>query len=170
MSGTAAAIEGQPPGVRARVSDLVRVAELDGRLLGMISTLILIEIGFGIYTGGEMLSPVNLLTFATQAVEIAIIATGMVLVIVSRNIDLSVGSVLAVCAMTYAVLMHEVFPSTIGVNAPYGWLLALAIGIGIGCVLGAVQGFLIAYVKIPSFVVTLGGLLAFRGLVFDISG
>lgn len=171
MSGTAvAAPERQNPGVRARLGDLVRVAELDGRLLGMILTLILIEVGFGIYTGGQILSPVNLLTFATQAVEIAIIATGMVLVIVSRNIDLSVGSVLAVCAMTYAVLMHEIYPTTIGVDTPYGWLLALAIGIGIGCVLGAIQGFLIAYVNIPSFVVTLGGLLAFRGLVFDISG
>jgi D-xylose transport system permease protein len=171
MSGTAVAATEQPaPKLRARLGDLVRVAELDGRLLGMILTLVLIEIGFGIYTGGQILSPVNLLTFATQAVEIAIVATGMVLVIVSRNIDLSVGSVIAVCAMTYAVLMHEIYPTTIGVDTPYGWLLALAIGIGIGCALGAIQGFLIAYIKIPSFVVTLGGLLAFRGLVFDISG
>src|SRR5258708_29676913 len=126
MSGTAAATEGQNPGVRARVSDLVAVARLDGRVLGLISTLILIEIGFGIYTGGEILSPVNLLTFATQAVEIAIIATAMVLVIVSRNIDLSVGSVLAVCAMTYAVLTHEVFPSPIADTAPARWLPRLA--------------------------------------------
>jgi D-xylose transport system permease protein len=72
--------------------------------------------------------------------------------------------------MTYAVLMHEVFPTTIGVDTPYGWLIALGAGLLIGIVLGALQGFLIAYVNIPSFVVTLGGLLAFRGLVFDISG
>jgi D-xylose transport system permease protein len=156
--------------LRVRITDMLRVAELDGRLLGMIVTLIAIEIGFGLYTGGQILSPVNLLTFATQAVQIAIIASGMVLVIVSRNIDLSVGSVLAVCAMTYAVLMHEVYPTTIGVDTPYGWILALAIGIGLGVVMGGIQGFLIAYVSIPSFVVTLGGLLAFRGLVFDISG
>jgi len=150
--------------------ELVRVTELDGRLLAMIVTLIAIELGFGIWTGGQILEPVNLLTFATQAVQIAIIATGMVLVIVSRNIDLSVGSVLAVIAMTYAVLMHEVFPHTIGVNTWYGWLLALAVGLALGIGMGALQGFLIAYGKIPSFVVTLGGLLAFRGLVFDISG
>jgi D-xylose transport system permease protein len=157
-------------GARARLMELIRVTELDGRLLGMIVTLIGIELGFGIVTGGQILEPVNLLTFATQAVQIAIIATGMVLVIVSRNIDLSVGSVIGVIAMVYAVLMHEIYPTTIGVNTWYGWLLALAVGVAVGIGLGALQGFLIAYAKIPSFVVTLGGLLAFRGLVFDISG
>jgi len=157
-------------GLRNRFNELVRLTELDGRLLGMIVTLIAIEIGFGIYTGGNILNPVNLLTFVTQAIEIAILATGMVLVIVSRNIDLSVGSVLGVVAMVYAVLMHEVYPTTIGVNTPYGWLLALAAGMGLGVILGGIQGFLIAYAGIPSFVVTLGGLLAFRGLIFDISG
>jgi D-xylose transport system permease protein len=171
MSGTSPAVP-RPgaSGLRELFGDALRATELDLRLLGMIVTLIAIEIGFGLYTGGEILKPVNLLTFATQAVQIAIIATGMVLVIVSRNIDLSVGSVLGVVAMTYAVLMHEVFPTTIGVNTPYGWILALAIGMALGSVLGAIQGFLIAYADIPSFVVTLGGLLAFRGLVYDISG
>lgn len=157
-------------GLRSRVTELIRVTELDARLLGMILTLIGIEIAFGIITGGAILAPVNLLTFATQAVQIAIIATGMVLVIVSRNIDLSVGSVLGVIAMAYAVLMHEIYPTTIGVDTWYGWLLALAVGLALGIGMGALQGFLIAYSKIPSFVVTLGGLLAFRGLVFDISG
>ena len=170
MTSNVATPEQAPPGARARLLDLVNATEVDGRLLGMIVTLIAIEIGFGLYTGGSILSPVNLLTFATQAVQIAIIATGMVLVIVSRNIDLSVGSVLGVIAMTYAVLMHEVFPTTIGVDTPYGWLIALGVGLVLGILMGALQGFLIAYAKIPSFVVTLGGLLAFRGLVFDISG
>jgi D-xylose transport system permease protein len=175
VTDTVAAAPDQAPAppagsLQARVMDLVRATEIDGRLLGMVVTLIGIEVGFGLYTGGSILSPVNLLTFATQAVQIAIIATGMVLVIVSRNIDLSVGSVLGVVAMVYAVLMHEIFPTTIGVDTPFGWILALLIGLVLGMILGAIQGFLIAYVNIPSFVVTLGGLLAFRGLVFDISG
>jgi D-xylose transport system permease protein len=174
MSGTPLAADQAAMGPRLpwrqRFGEMIRATEIDGRLLGMVATLIAIEIGFGVYTGGAILSPVNLLTFATQAVQIAIIATGMVLVIVSRNIDLSVGSVLGVIAMTYAVLMHEVYPTTIGVNTPYGWLIALAVGVGLGMVMGGLQGFLIAYAGIPSFVVTLGGLLAFRGLVFDISG
>jgi D-xylose transport system permease protein len=170
MSGTPITADQAAMGPRQRLGDLIRATEIDGRLLGMVATLVVIEIGFGLYTGGAILSPVNLLTFATQAVQIAIIATGMVLVIVSRNIDLSVGSVLGVIAMTYAVLMHEVFPTTIGVNTAYGWLIALAVGVVLGIVMGGLQGYLIAYAGIPSFVVTLGGLLAFRGLVFDISG
>ncbi len=170
MSGPAITADPAAMGPRQRITDLLRATEIDGRLLGMVATLVAIEIGFGLYTGGQILSPVNLLTFATQAVQIAIIATGMVLVIVSRNIDLSVGSVLGVIAMIYAVLMHEVYPTTIGVNTPYGWLIALAVGVLVGIIMGGLQGFLIAYAGIPSFVVTLGGLLAFRGLVFEISG
>ena len=88
----------------------------------------------------------------------------MVLVIVSRNIDLSVGSLVGVIGMSYAVLMADVFPSTIGVNHPIGWIIALALGIGLGAFIGGFQGFLIAYIGVPSFVVTLGGLLGFRGV------
>lgn len=170
MSVASATTPNPPVGPRARLNDLVRVTEIDSRLFGMIITLVAIELAFGVYTGGEILAPTNLLTFATQAVQIAIIAAGMVLVIVSRNIDLSVGSVLGVVAMTYAVLMHEIYPTTIGVDTWYGWILALAVGLSVGALLGAFQGFIIAYIGVPSFVVTLGGLLAFRGLVFDISG
>ena len=72
--------------------------------------------------------------------------------------------------MTYAVLMVEIFPKTIGVDTAYGWLLALAIGLAVGALIGALQGFIIAYIGVPSFVVTLGGLLAFRGLIWVISG
>jgi D-xylose transport system permease protein len=113
---------------------------------------------------------VNLLTLSVQAASVAIIATGMVLVIVSRNIDLSVGSVVGLIAMVYAVLMHEVYPGTIGVDTDYGWILALAAGLTLGAIIGALQGFVIAYIGVPSFIVTLGGLLAFRGLVWVVSG
>ncbi|MGZ6340105.1 MAG: sugar ABC transporter permease [Candidatus Limnocylindrales bacterium] len=170
MSVASATTPNPPVGPRARLTDLIRVTEIDSRLFGMIITLVAIELAFGVYTGGEILAPTNLLTFATQAVQIAIIAAGMVLVIVSRNIDLSVGSVLGVVAMTYAVLMHEIYPTTIGVDTWYGWILALGVGLSVGALLGGFQGFIIAYIGVPSFVVTLGGLLAFRGLVFDISG
>ncbi len=148
----------------------VRATEIDLRLFGMVVALAVILLGFGITTGGKFLDPVNLLTLSVQAASVAILATGMVLVIVSRNIDLSVGSVVGVVAMTYAVLMHEIYPGTIGVDTAYGWLLALAIGLSLGAMIGALQGFIIAYIGVPSFVVTLGGLLAFRGVVFVISG
>jgi D-xylose transport system permease protein len=148
----------------------VRATEVDLRLFGMVVALAAILLGFGVATGGKFLEPVNLLTLSVQAASVAVIATGMVLVIVSRNIDLSVGSVVGLIAMVYAVLMHEVYPGTIGVDTAYGWILALAAGLSLGAIIGALQGFIIAYIGVPSFVVTLGGLLAFRGLVWVVSG
>jgi D-xylose transport system permease protein len=103
-----------------------------------------------------------------QATGIAIIATGMVLIIVSRNIDLSVGSVVGLVAMSYSLLMTHWFPDIFGLgpDTPFLWALALALGIGIGAAVGALQGFIIAYIGVPSFIVTLGGLLTIRGLVW----
>ena len=153
----------------APIANLIRATEIDLRLFGMVLALIAIVLGFAAITNGRFLQPINLLTMSVQAAAVAIIATGMVLIIVSRNIDLSVGSVAGVIGMTYAVLMVQVFPGTIGVNSPFGWLLALAAGLVLGALIGAFQGFIIAYIGVPSFVVTLGGLLAFRGLVWVIS-
>jgi D-xylose transport system permease protein len=144
--------------------------QVAGRKRTMVAALAAILIGFGIVTGGRFLEPVNLLTLSVQGAGVAVIATGMVLVIVSRNIDLSVGSLVGVIGMVYAVLMADVFPNTIGVNHPLGWILALAIGITLGALIGGFQGFIIAYIGVPSFVVTLGGLLAFRGVVWVLSG
>jgi len=170
MTGPDASDAGQASrGPLASVANLIRATEIDLRLFGMVLALIAIVLGFAAITNGRFLQPINLLTMSVQAAAVAIIATGMVLIIVSRNIDLSVGSVAGVIGMTYAVLMVQVFPGTIGVNSPFGWLLALAIGLALGALIGAFQGFIIAYIGVPSFVVTLGGLLAFRGLVWVIS-
>jgi D-xylose transport system permease protein len=171
MSSPAGTATPQSSGGRlAGLANFVRATEIDVRLFGMVAALVAIFLGFGAVTNGRFLSAINLLTMSVQAASVAILATGMVLIIVSRNIDLSVGSVVGIIAMTYAVLMHEVFPTTIGVDTAYGWLLALAIGLALGMLIGAVQGFIIAYIGVPSFVVTLGGLLIFRGLVWVLSG
>jgi D-xylose transport system permease protein len=112
-----------------------------------------------------------MVTLAVQAAGIAIIATGMVLVIVSRNIDLSVGSLVGVIAMTYALLMTNILPDVLGLSAdfPFRWAIALALGIALGAAIGALQGFIIAYIGVPSFIVTLGGLLSIRGVVWYLS-
>ena len=105
-----------------------------------------------------------MVTLAVQATGIAIIATGMVLVIVSRNIDLSVGSLVGFIAMSYALLMTNWLPALgIADDFPFRWAIALGIGMLIGCGFGAFQGFIIAYIGVPSFIVTLGGLLSIRG-------
>jgi D-xylose transport system permease protein len=153
-----------------RFRDLLTQTEVDLRLLGMVAALFAILIGIELADARNFLQPVNLLNLTVQAAPVAIIATGMVLVIVTRNIDLSVGSIVGVVSMTIAIMFFKVFPTTIGVDSAFGWLIALVVGIGVGGLIGAFHGYLIAYVGIPSFIVTLGGLLAWRGVVWVIAG
>jgi D-xylose transport system permease protein len=159
--------QAEPP-ARTSIRGLFAQTEIDLRLFGMLLALGLILLVFNILSGGKLIQPTNMITMAVQAAGIAIIATGMVLVIVSRNIDLSVGSLVGLIAMSYALLMTDWFPRVFGIGAdvPFQWVLALALGIGLGAGVGAIQGFIIAYIGVPSFIVTLGGLLSIRGLVW----
>jgi D-xylose transport system permease protein len=160
-------IGAQPP-ARASIRALFAQTEIDLRLFGMFVALILILVTFNILSDGKLIQPTNMITMSVQAAGIAIIATGMVMVIVSRNIDLSVGSLVGLISMSYALWMTDWFPRIfgIGANVPLQWVLALALGIGLGASIGALQGFIIAYIGVPSFIVTLGGLLSIRGLVW----
>ena len=152
------------------IRSMVAATEIDIRLFGMLVALGAIILIFNILSGGTLFKPTNMVTLAVQATGIAIIATGMVLVIVSRNIDLSVGSLVGLVAMTYALLMTEWLPAIgLGADFPFRWAIALAIGIALGAAVGALQGFIIAYVGVPSFIVTLGGLLTIRGVVWYLS-
>jgi len=162
--------EGVETTVRRGIMDYVRQTEIDLRLFGMVIALAVIVVLIELADAKNFLQPVNLINLAVQAAPVAIIACGMVLVIVTRQIDLSVGSIVGVVSMTIAILFFRVFPPTIGVDSAFGWLIALAAGVGVGALIGGFHGFLIAYVGIPSFIVTLGGLLAWRGVVFIISG
>jgi D-xylose transport system permease protein len=153
-----------------RGADLLRQTEVDLRLFGMAAAFFAILIAIELASPLVFLQPINLLNLSVQAAPVAIIATGMVLIIVTRNIDLSVGSVVGVVSMTIAILFFRVFPPTIGVDSAFGWLIALLVGVAVGGLIGAFHGFLIAYVGIPSFIVTLGGLLAWRGVVWVIAG
>ena len=90
-------------------------------------------------------------------------ATGMVLVIVTRNIDLSVGSILGFVGMIMAVTQAEILPQIIGFDNPFTWVIALLVGIALGAAIGGLHGYIIAYLGVPAFIVTLGGLLVWRG-------
>lgn len=162
--------EVEPPG-RTSFRGLLAQTEIDLRLFGMLVALAVILLSFNILNDGKFFQPTNMLTLAVQATGVAIIATGMVLVIVSRNIDLSVGSVVGVIAMSYALLMTDWLPNFLGmgVDFPFRWVIALGLGLGLGAAIGALQGFIIAYVGVPSFIVTLGGLLSIRGVVWYLS-
>jgi D-xylose transport system permease protein len=159
--------EVEPP-ARPSIRGMLAQTEIDLRLFGMVLALGVILFAFHVASGGRLIQPNNMITLAVQASGIAIIATGMVLIIVSRNIDLSVGSLVGVIAMSYALLMTDWFPNIFGLgpDTPFLWTLALAMGIGLGALIGAIQGFIIAYIGVPSFIVTLGGLLTIRGLVW----
>jgi D-xylose transport system permease protein len=168
----AAPVPGQArPPARASLRGLVAQTEIDLRLFGMLVALASILLTFNVLSGGKFFQPTNMITLAVQASGVAIIATGMVLVIVSRNIDLSVGSLVGVIAMTYALLMTEFLPEVLGIGAdfPFRWLIALGLGVALGALVGGLQGFIIAYIGVPSFIVTLGGLLSLRGVVWYLS-
>jgi D-xylose transport system permease protein len=168
----AAPVSGQTqPPARRSIGGLIAQTEIDLRLFGMLLALVIILVTFHILSGGTFIRPTNMVTLAVQASGIAIIATGMVLVIVSRNIDLSVGSLVGLIAMTYALLMTDVMPRILGMGPdfPFRWAIALAIGVLLGAGVGALQGYIIAYVGVPSFIVTLGGLLSIRGVIWYMS-
>lgn len=149
----------------------LRATEVDVRLLGMIVALLAIWIGFHLYGEivngrGAFLSARNLWNLSVQTASIGVMATGMVLVIVTRHIDLSVGSILGFCAMMMAIVQVWILPEYLGLGHPLIWIITVICGLLIGAAIGAFHGYLIAYLNIPAFIVTLGGLLVWRGAAF----
>ena len=139
--------------------------ELDTRLLGMVGALVIIWVGFHIFSGGLFLTPRNLWNLSVQTASVAVMVTGMVLVIVTRNIDLSVGSILGLMAMVMGVMQTAILPVQMGLGLghPLIWIVSLGVGLIVGVAIGALQGSIIAYLKVPAFIVTLGGYLVWRG-------
>lgn len=123
----------------------------------MVIALVGIMIFFQIASGGILLRPLNVTNLILQNSYILILAIGMLLVIVAFQIDLSVGSVAAVVGALSGILIINN-----GIPVPLGIIIALAFG----ALIGAFQGFWIAYVRIPAFITTLAGMLIFRGLTY----
>ncbi|MFF0015244.1 multiple monosaccharide ABC transporter permease [Streptomyces sp. NPDC005374] len=125
------------------------------RQYGMLIALGLIVALFAVWTDGDLLLPRNVSNLVLQNSYILILAIGMMLVIIAGHIDLSVGSLTAFVGAFAAVLtvQHDI-----------AWPIALVLTLVVGAVAGSVQGYLIAYLGIPSFIVTLAGMLLFRGL------
>ena len=153
--------------IRARiVSDRVAAAAgLDVRLLAMLLVMAAIWLGLNVLTGGTFLTPRNLFNLSLQVAVVGIMSCGMVLVIVSRHIDLSVGSQIGFIGVFGALLQNSILPIDGGAT----WWIAVLAMLGTGLVIGLVQGMLIAYGGVPSFVITLGGLLFFRNAAFYIN-
>ncbi|WP_373868744.1 multiple monosaccharide ABC transporter permease [Microbispora amethystogenes] len=125
------------------------------RQYGMIAALVVIVVLFEILTDGILLKPLNVTNLIMQNGYVLVLAIGMMLVIINREIDLSVGSVAAfVGAVTGVAIVNWGLP----------WPLVVVGALVTGGLIGAFQGFWIAYARIPAFIVTLGGMLLFRGL------
>jgi D-xylose transport system permease protein len=178
VSGSSSSLDpaASDDGVFAR---FLRATEIDTRLLGMIAALLVIWAGFDISSGmlrpgpgilgGSFLWPRNLWILLVQTSTIAVMTTGMVLIIVMRHIDLSVGSMLSLVAVATGVLQVLHLGPALGVGHPAIWLIAVVFAISLGALIGCFNGVLIAYARIPSFIVTLGGLIAFGGSAFLIA-
>ena len=142
--------------------------DLDTRLLGMIGAFVLIALAFHLASDGRFITPRNLFNLTIQTASVAIMATGMVFIIVMRHIDLSVGSVLATCSAVMAMTQTFVVPDMLGLglgNPMTAWI-AILFGVIAGGAIGAFHGWLVGYLTIPAFIVTLGGLLIWRNVAW----
>ncbi|GLP87969.1 sugar ABC transporter permease [Tritonibacter mobilis] len=148
--------------------NLFQQLELDVRLLGMIGAFIILCIGFNLVTDGRFLTPRNIFNLTIQTVSVAIMASGMVFVIVTRHIDLSVGALLATCSAVMAMTQTEFVPNILGLglNHPITWIVAIVVGLVTGTLIGAFHGWMVGYLTIPAFIVTLGGFLVWRNVAW----
>jgi putative multiple sugar transport system permease protein len=127
------------------------------REYAMLIALIAVMLFFQIQTGGILFKPVNITNLVLQNSYVITMALGMLLIIVSGWIDLSVGSVVAVVGALASVMM---------VKWHVDWVVTVGVCLLVGAAIGAFQGYWVAYLKIPAFIVTLAGMLVFRGLTF----
>jgi D-xylose transport system permease protein len=135
----------------------LRHAAIDWRLVLMGGVLVAIGIAFHVLSGGIFLAPENLYNIAQQTAVVGIVATVVVLVIVARHIDLSVGSVMGFVGVLVAYLQY---------TSGWSWPAACLAGLAVAILVSLYQGALTALLGVPSFVVTLGGLMSFRGAAF----
>ncbi|MDM0000067.1 ABC transporter permease [Variovorax sp. J22P240] len=136
---------------------LWRRSGVDLRLLLMSVLLVVMAIVFHVMSGGVFLSPENLYNIAQQTAVVGIVSTVMVLIIVARHIDLSVGSVMGFVGVLVAYLQY---------TSGWSWPAASLAGLAVALLVSLYQGGLTAVLGVPSFVVTLGGLMSFRGAAF----
>ncbi len=135
----------------------LKQAAIDWRLVLMGAVLVAIALTFNVLSDGIFLSPENLYNIAQQTAVVGIVSTVVVLVIVARHIDLSVGSVMGFVGVLVATLQY---------TAGWTWQEASLAGLAVAIGVSLYQGALTAVLGVPSFVVTLGGLMSFRGAAF----
>jgi len=156
--GSGAATSGTTPAAPVQTR-YIEYLKHNMREYGMLLSLLAIMAFFHFTTDGTLLQPLNVTNLVLQNSYIVIMALGMLLVIVAGHIDLSVGSVCGFVGALAAVLM---------VQYEVNFVLAVIICLLIGAAIGAIQGWFIAFAKVPSFIVTLAGMLIFKGLALAV--
>ncbi len=148
--------------------NLLASLEVDTRLLGMIGAFVAIALVFNFWTEGRFLTPRNIFNLTIQTVSVGIMAAGMVFVIVTRHIDLSVGALLATVSALMAMTQTQVLPTDLGfgLNNPATVFVTIFIGLVAGTLIGAFHGYLVGFLTIPAFIVTLGGLFVWRNVAW----
>jgi putative multiple sugar transport system permease protein len=131
---------------------------------GLLFSLLVIMGFFYYLTGGISLAPLNVTNLILQNSYVVIMALGMLLIIVGGNIDLSIGSIVGFVGAIAATLMVGFHMPWLDVDVKMAWQPVILISLVLGGAIGALQGYFVAFSKIPSFIVTLGGMLIFRGL------
>lgn len=134
--------------------------KIDQRIAMIILALLVICTLFAVVTDGLFINPKNIANLTRQSAIVGLLATGMVFVIVSGNIDLSVGSQVGLVGGLSAIIATQFLQSL-----PVTILLTLIIGL----IIGSIQGLMIAYLRVPAFIITLGGMMIFRGLIKGIT-
>jgi putative multiple sugar transport system permease protein len=153
------AIQHRSTANESKIQLLKQMMKNNMRSYGMVIVLVLIMLLFQILTGGILLRPLNITNLILQNSYILVLAIGMMLVIITGHIDLSVGSVAAFVGALAGILM---------VQHHVPMFVTVLISLLLGALIGAWQGFWVAYVKIPAFIVTLAGMLLFRGFTMII--
>ncbi|WP_434740366.1 multiple monosaccharide ABC transporter permease [Micromonospora sp. SH-82] len=162
---TAPTVDGEPTGsapaaaLHAGTSDPRQLIMRNLRQSGIYIALVVIVVLFTILTGGTLLSPGNITNVVLQYSYILVLAIGMVIVIIGGHIDLSVGSVVALTGAVSAVLV---------IREGHDWWVGVLAALAVGAAVGAWHGFWVAYAGIPAFIVTLAGMLLFRGLTLRV--
>jgi putative multiple sugar transport system permease protein len=165
MTRTAPPEETAPEGtttsvaLRTGTSDIRTLLTRNMRQSGIYVAFVAIVALFAILTNGVLLSPINITNIVLQYSYILVLAIGMVIVIIAGHIDLSVGSVVALTGAVSAVLV---------IRQGMPWWVGVVAALGVGLAVGAWHGFWVAYVGIPAFIVTLAGMLLFRGLTLRV--
>jgi putative multiple sugar transport system permease protein len=150
---------GAAAALHAGTSDIRTLLLRNLRQSGIYIAFVVIVALFAVLTNGVSLSPINITNIVLQYSYILVLAIGMVIVIIAGHIDLSVGSVVALTGAISAVLV---------IQQGLPWWVGVLAALGTGVVVGAWHGFWVAYVGIPAFIVTLAGMLLFRGLTLRV--